>query len=49
MVVTLLNGIGQSIYSGKDIEKVDFSSLKHGIYFLKITHQGKAETIKVSK
>ncbi len=34
---TLTNEIGQEIFSGKNIEKQDFSALHKGIYFLKIS------------
>ena len=44
----LYNEIGQQIFSGKNIEKEDFSGLQKGIYFLEINDQ-LASTIKLIK
>lgn len=44
----LVNTLGQVVFSGKDIEKRDFSGLEKGVYFLKITGEQVA-LIKVKK
>ncbi|HBW85345.1 MAG TPA: hypothetical protein DEF82_00930 [Crocinitomicaceae bacterium] len=45
----LSNSIGQTVWSGKNIDKQDFSDLVSGIYFLKIFNQGGKQTIKLIK
>ena len=47
-IYTLTNELGQEIFSGKNIEKQDFSNLAKGIYFLKITYET-SKTIKLIK
>ncbi len=37
----LINALGQTIYSGKNISAQDFSHLNNGIYFISITDSGK--------
>jgi Protein of unknown function (DUF1566)/Secretion system C-terminal sorting domain len=44
----LFNEIGQELFSGKNIEKQDFSDLSKGIYFLKINGENTA-TMKLIK
>jgi arylsulfatase A-like enzyme len=44
----LINCFGQTIYSGKLIEKQNFSDLPNGLYFLKINY-GSGKTIKLIK
>ena len=45
----LLNLIGQIISKGENIEQVDFSYLKKGVYFLKVTSKTGEEIIKLIK
>ena len=45
----LSNILGQLIWSGKNIEKQDFSNLANGIYFLKVTSNNIEKTIKMVK
>jgi hypothetical protein len=45
----LLNIIGQTIWSGRQIEQHDFSDLSKGIYFLKVKNQSSFQTIKLIK
>ncbi|MBC7865634.1 MAG: T9SS type A sorting domain-containing protein [Bacteroidia bacterium] len=46
----LVNSIGEIIWNGKQIEQKDFSDLKSGIYFLKITDEkGFVSVIKTVK
>lgn len=40
---------GQSVYSGKDIESADFSSLSPGMYILTITANGEVKRSKILK
>jgi hypothetical protein len=42
----LVNAFGQMIWSGKNIERNDFSDLPNGVYFLKVTSQ---ETVRIRK
>jgi hypothetical protein len=42
---TLFNYFGQEVWSGKSIEKQDFSELTGGLYFLKVDNR----TIKLVK
>ncbi len=45
----LFNAIGRKIYSGKNIQDIDFSSLEKGYYFLKIDNQNFTEVLKLLK
>ena len=45
----LTNTIGQTIWSGKQIEKQDFTGLLPGVYFLKMMVQNSPQTIKIIK
>jgi Secretion system C-terminal sorting domain len=45
----LTNVKGQLIYSGKNIQDKDFSSLQSGVYFLKMYNQGNFSTQKMIK
>ncbi len=45
----LINPLGQTIWSGKQINQQDFSSLPTGIYMLKITGPSTVQTIKLIK
>ena len=45
----LIDNIGQTIWSGKQINQQDFSSLSTGIYMLKITGLTTVQTIKLIK
>lgn len=45
----LTNTLGQTIWSGKQIEQQDFSGLAPGFYFLKIEAQNSTQTIKIVK
>jgi hypothetical protein len=44
-IFTLINHIGQVIWTGKNIEQQDFSNLSNGLYFLRINNR----TIKLLK
>lgn len=44
----LSNTLGQTIFSGKNIEKYDFSALTQGVYFLKIRGKNR-QVIKLEK
>jgi Secretion system C-terminal sorting domain len=48
-IFILTNVKGQLIYSGKNIQDKDFSSLQSGLYFLKINNQGNFSTQKIIK
>jgi hypothetical protein len=45
----LMNGVGQVIWSGTNIEKHDFSALPRGMYFLNVVKLGAGRTIKILK
>jgi hypothetical protein len=45
----LTNHLGQAVYSGNAIQEVDFSTISKGVYFLKITVEGKFLTKKLIK
>jgi len=45
----LVNTVGQSIWKGKNIENIDFSSIISGVYFLKISTGNLDQTIKLIK
>lgn len=47
-IFELINSVGQIIYSGKYIEKMNFSFLSNGIYFLKILDDSMS-IVKLSK
>ncbi len=46
---TLLNVVGQSIWTGNNIELQDFSNLTAGFYFLKVANKNGAHSIKLIK
>ncbi len=46
-VCELVNTVGQIVFSGKNIEKEDFSNLPNGVYFLKIAGKSEIKMIKV--
>ena len=45
----LINKLGQTIWSGKNIEHQDFSSLNPGLYFLRIKTNQSIQTLKIIK
>jgi hypothetical protein len=45
----LINGIGEIIFSGKNISEHDFSRIANGIYFLQITDGSKRQVSKIVK
>jgi hypothetical protein len=45
----LLNAMGQTIWTGKNIEQQDFSQLQNGLYFLKVSTQVGQQSIKLIK
>jgi hypothetical protein len=45
----LLNSTGQIIWSGKQINNQDFSSLSNGLYFLRINKGNLTQTTKLIK
>lgn len=45
----LLNSLGQTIWTGKNIEQQDFSQLQNGHYFLKVSTQTGQQTLKLIK
>ncbi len=46
---SLINKLGQTIWSGKQIEQEDFSNLTTGLYFLRIKNENSGQTIKILK
>lgn len=48
-IYELLNSIGQTIWSGKNIEKEDFSDLSQGVYFLCVQNPNSIQTVKLIK
>ena len=48
-VYKLINSVGKTIWSGKQIENQDFSSVKYGIYFLKVKSDNIIQTIELIK
>lgn len=45
----LMSGLGQIVWSGKNIEENDFTSIGSGIYFLKVTSLNYSKTFKLIK
>ena len=45
----LINGIGEIIFSGKNISEQDFSTIAEGIYFLQISDGNKRQVSKIVK
>ena len=45
----LINAVGQSVWSGKQIEQQDFSGLTTGLYFLKVKNHDSLTTFKIMK
>jgi hypothetical protein len=45
-ICTFVNSIGQIIFFGKNIDKVDFSELSNGVYFLKIDDRTSIKIVK---
>ena len=46
---TLLNSVGQILWTGKNIEKQNFSYLNNGLYFLKVEDENVNQTISIIK
>ena len=44
-----LNGLGQIIWTGKNIDQQDFSNLQNGLYFLQVINLTGKQTLKLIK